>query len=68
MDDEEACRGLQWVENGRRGNLRGDLRLVERSTKVGTAGRHGPLERDDGAERVRYTDFSANPRVFLLTS
>jgi hypothetical protein len=40
---------------------------VERSTRVGTAERHGPLGRDDGAERVRYTDFSANPRVFLLT-
>jgi hypothetical protein len=23
--DEEACRKLQWVENARRGNLRGDL-------------------------------------------
>jgi hypothetical protein len=23
--DEEACRGLQWVENGRRSSLRGDL-------------------------------------------
>jgi hypothetical protein len=25
VGDEEACRELQWVENGRRGNLRGDL-------------------------------------------
>jgi hypothetical protein len=26
------------------------------------------MGRDDGAEWVRYTDFSANPRVFLLTN
>jgi hypothetical protein len=42
--------------------------MVERSTRVETAERRGPLGRDDGAERVCYTDFSANPRVFLLTS
>jgi hypothetical protein len=40
---------------------------VERSTRVGTAERRGPQGRDDGAEWVHYIDFSANPRVFLLT-
>jgi hypothetical protein len=40
---------------------------VERSTRVGTAERRGSLGRDDGAEWVRYTDFSANLKVFLLT-
>jgi hypothetical protein len=36
--------------------------------RVETAERPGPLGRDDGAERVHYIVFSANPRVFLLTS
>jgi hypothetical protein len=34
---------------------------------VGTAGRRGPLGRDDRAGIVRYTDSSVNLRVLLLT-
>jgi hypothetical protein len=35
--------------------------------EVGTAGRRGPLGRDDRAGLVRYADSSANLRVLLLT-
>jgi hypothetical protein len=46
---------------------RGDGGRSSDQRGVGTAGRRGPLGRDDRAELVRYANSFANLKVFLLT-
>jgi hypothetical protein len=46
---------------------RGDGGRLSDQRGVGTAGRRGPLGRDDGAGLVCYADSSANLKVLLLT-
>jgi hypothetical protein len=45
---------------------RGVVVLLERSARVGAAGRYGPMGGGDGTGLVRYADSSANLRVLLL--
>jgi hypothetical protein len=46
----------------------GDGGRLSNQRGVGTAGRHGPLGRDDRAGLVCYANSSANLKVLLLTS
>jgi hypothetical protein len=47
---------------------RGDGGRLSDQRGVGTAGRRGPLGRDDRAGLVRYANSSTNLKVLLLTS